>query len=687
MPRRRHPPKLDTILYGVAYYNEYTPAPIAEGRLEKDIALMKAAGITVVRMGESSWAKWEPADGRFEFAWMDHIVDAMGKAGIKVILGTPTYSIPVWMYARHPGMLARPLGGGETGYGMRQNMNLDDPDYRRYAERIVVALAAHYRDNPNVIGWQIDNETSTFGSANASVHAEFVEWLKAKYGTVDRLNQKWLLSYWGQTVDSWDHMPTRDKANSTSYKLDWWRFQQWRAARFVGWQATLIRRHARANQFLTQNHAGIGGADVNPVQMDALLNVVGDDIYFDWQDKYDGWSNTFQGDLARSVKHRNFFVMETNARSIGWDAQHQLPPYDGQMYQDVFTDISNGANLVSYWHWATLHGGQETYWNGVLGHDLEPNRAYAEVSRVGNDLRRIGPRRVDLKRDNKVAILYSIDSAAALSSMPYRKPVDSMWGPRDINYARPVEQLHAALYKANVGTDIVFSDAADFSGYKLLIVPALYVADDALLHKITDFVRQGGHVVMTFRSGYANENSLVRWEKAPGPLGDAAGISYQEVSTLLQPLALKGDPFGACDDNKVESIAEFLQTTTAKPIAWYDHPFFGKWPAVTLNEYGRGTVLYEGTQVSDSVQQEIVLEELKRADLYGPDQQLPASVRVKHATSRDGKPLHFFFNYSSQAIDLDYPFDRAQDLLTRTHLERHRSFRLQPWGVLIAEQD
>lgn len=180
-------PKLDTILYGAAYHNEYIPEAAAPGRLEKDVALMKAAGITVVRLGESTWSKWEPADGQFDFAWMDRIVDAMGKAGIRVIMGTPTYSIPVWMYAKHPDMLARPLGGAAVGYGMRQNMNIDDPNYRRYAQRIVVALAKHYRDNPMVIGWQLDNETSAYGSSNATVHADFIEWLKTKYRTVDAL--------------------------------------------------------------------------------------------------------------------------------------------------------------------------------------------------------------------------------------------------------------------------------------------------------------------------------------------------------------------------------------------------------------------------------------------------------------------------------------------------------------------
>ena len=164
---------LPTILYGAAYYNEYMPADLQPGRLEKDVALMTQAGITVVRMGESTWSLWEPEDGKFEYAWMDRIVEAMGKAGIKVIMGTPTYSIPTWMAKVHPEILARPLGDGYVGYGMRQNMNIDDPNYRFYAERLITHLITHYRDNPAVIGWQIDNETSSYGASNPDVFEHF----------------------------------------------------------------------------------------------------------------------------------------------------------------------------------------------------------------------------------------------------------------------------------------------------------------------------------------------------------------------------------------------------------------------------------------------------------------------------------------------------------------------------------
>ncbi|MEO7495981.1 MAG: beta-galactosidase [Massilia sp.] len=680
-------PKLDTILYGASYYNEYVPAPIRKERLKKDVALMKAAGINVVRMGESSWGKWEPKDGQFEFAWMDEIVAEMGAAGIKVIMGTPTYSIPVWMYAKHPDILARPLGGAAAGYGMRQNMNIDNPEYRRYAKRIIAALAGHYKNNPHVVGWQLDNETSAYGSSNPTVHREFVAWLKATYHTTAALNEAWLLNYWGQQVDKWENFPTRDFANSTGYKLAWARFQQWRASRFLAWQAALVRQFGRADQFLMQNNASFSRGEVNAYDMSKVLDVASNDIYFNWQDEYDGRHQTLQGNLARSAKQRNYFVAETTGQAQGWDATRQMPPYDGQMYQDVFANIGNGANLHMYWHWSSLNAGQEIYWKGVLGHDFEPNRAYAEVARVGHDLQKVGPLLVDLKKDNQVAVLYSTDSNNALGFMPFdkwNKPLLPSF--HTDGYRRIFERLNAALYRANVETDIVFADAPNFSRYKLLIVPALYIADDALLQKIADFVKDGGHVIMTFKSGEANENFAVRWQTAPGPLRAAAGFKFQETSTLVKPLRLKGDPYGVGEKNEVDTIAEFIQLEGAQALAWYDHPFFGKYPAITRNAYGKGSLLYQGTEIGDDLQLAVLKDELKKLGMTGPDQQLPDRVTIKHATSKAGKKLHFYYNYSASPVTVAYSYQLGTELITDAGVNPDQKLDLKPWGVLIVQE-
>ena len=684
-------PEFSTILYGAAYYHEYMPYE----RLDKDVAMMKAAGLTVVRMGESTWSLWEPKDGRFEYGWMDRVVAAMDKAGIKVILGTPTYSIPAWMAHKHPEILARRMNDSALGgpgiqntYGMRQNMDTDSKAYRFYAERLIRHIVAHYKNNPTVIGWQIDNETSSYGATNDDVFAGFKQHLQKKFGTPEALSKAWFLNYWGQNIHSWDDLPTRAGAQSTGYKLEWSRWSQQRVTNFLHWQAALVRACASPQQFVTHDFAGSLHADVNEGVVSQALDVAAVNIY-NWapRDQYSGAMQTLDADFTRSLKQENFLVTETNAQSMDWASSFQYPPYDGQFREDVYTHISNGANMVEYWHWASIPANQETYWKGVLSHDLEPNRAYAEVSRTAHELQKIGPRLVNLKIHNDVAILWSRDSLNALNDMPFAK--SRAVGPFEIkaDYASLVRQLHRALYGMNVGTDFVFPDTKDFSSYKLLIVPSLYVADDALLQRISDYIKKGGHVLMTFKSGFTNENTAVRWEMAPGPLREALGFHYQEFANLAQPLSLKGDPYGAGADNKVQYWAEFLQLDTAKALATYDHPFFGRWPAITLNQYGAGNVLYEGTYLSDKLQTEVLRAYLKDLGMIGTDPQLPASVHARTGTNGLHHTLHYYFNYSGDEVSFTYPHQAGTDLLTSQRVGGGQKLTLTPWNLAILEED
>jgi beta-galactosidase len=685
-----------TVLYGVAYYNEYMPGDDADhaARLEKDVALMKAAGLNVVRMGESTWSLWEPEDGRFEYAWMDRVVDAMGNAGIKVILGTPTYSIPAWMAHQHPDILADRIPGGMFGgkaapsvYGLRQNMDTDSPAYRFYAERLIRHIVAHYKDNPTVIGWQLDNETSSYDAANPDVFIGFQHYLEKKFVTPEALSKAWFLNYWGENLHTWEDLPRRDGTISTGYKLEWTRWSQMRVTDFLHWQAALVRECAGPSQFITTDYGGMMRRDVNEEAVAGALDIVADNIYHGTQDHYDGSFQALQTDFTRSLKHGNFLVTETNAQTIGWSSQGQFPPYDGQLREDVYTYLAGGANMVEYWHWASIAANQETYWKGILSHDLEPNRAYAEMSRTAQELKKIGPSLVGLQLRNQVAILWSRDSANAISFMPYGGGVPARsWTGEPDGYASVVQQMHHALYDLNIGADFVFPETPDFSQYKLLIVPALYISDDALLQRVSDYVKNGGHVVMTFKSGFANENSAVRWVRAPGPLREAAGFSYQEFSNLEHPLALKDDPFHAEAENKVSYWAEFLMPEHAKALAYYDHPFFGKWPAITENEFGAGTLLYEGTYLSDQLQTTVLKQELGKIGLTGPDQQLPASVHVQHGVNRLGKRLHYYFNYSGVEVRLNYAYPSGTNLLDGKPLAHGMDLTLAPWDLAIVEE-
>jgi beta-galactosidase len=676
------PLKFTNPLYGVAYYHEYMPTD----RLAEDVRMMKDAGISVVRLGESTWSLFEPQEGEFEFDWMDRILDALHKAGIKVILGTPTYSMPAWLWHKHPEVLVKYERGQQAYYGIRQNMDITNPTFLFYAERIIRKMMAQYAKHPAIIGYQVDNETTSYGVNNYDFQISFVDYLKKKFGTTEALNQLWGLNYWGMTMNDWDEFPPRDGITNTGYKLEWERFKRKTVADYLSWQASIVNEYKRKDQFIT--HCFMPSVqDIDQLASSRFMDIMSVNIYHGSQDKLTGDEIAFAGDFFRSVKRTNYLVTETNAQTIGWDSRSQYPPYDGQLRMNVYAHLGSGANMVEYWHWHSIHYGQETYWKGVLSHDLQPNRAYIEVSKTAHELQKFGKKLVNLKIKNKVAILFSHDSNAGLNIMPFKNAKADMWGSASNVYRNElVGQFHRVLYRNNIGVDFVFPDDPHLSDYSLVIIPSLYIASDKLLQQISEYVKNGGQVVMQFKSGFCDENSMVRPVMAPGPLRAACGFYYQEFTNFGE-LSLKDNPFGVADaENKVYDWAEYLIPETAKPVAFYDHPQFRKYPAITINTYGKGTLLYEATSVSDAIQEKILLQALDRAGLTTPDQQLHWPLITKSGTNDSGKKIHYYYNYSSQEATFDYPHKAGMELTTNKSVETGQKLDIKPWDVLIIEE-
>jgi beta-galactosidase len=650
---------------------------------------MQKAGITVVRVGESTWSSWEPRDGDFQFAWMQRVLDRLQQAGIKAILGTPTYSIPTWLYKEHPEILvthngtAPPLSDPYSPtyppsltpgyYGPRQNYDFLNPYFRQAAERVIREILKHFKDHPAVIGYQIDNETGPTDIPTQYMNAAFLDRLKRKYKTLETVNKIWGLVYWGQLVDKWEDLPPRDGILNPGYKLEWEDFQHDVVTDYLAWQAKIVNEYKRSDQFVTTDFSGGVHTNLDQWAIARNLDIVAENPYFETQDRLNAETIWFSGDLGRSLKHNNYLVTETNAQTIGWDSRSQYPQYPGQLRLVVYTHLAAGANMVEYWHWHSLHYGQETYWKGVLSHDLEPNRAYAEVSRVATELKKIGPQLVDLKKENSVAILFSADSANAISYMPFSDRA---------SYMSVLRQMYRALYRLNVEPDFVAADEANLSRYRVLLVPPLYSASDVVLNRISQYVKSGGYVVMAFKSGFSDEHSTVRDVMAPGPLREAAGFHYQEFTNLAEPVRLTPDRYGIADQNKASMWEEFLVPDTAEVIETFDHPYW-KFPAITRNQYGSGTLTYEGTVLTDTLQREIIRDALRRAGIVSADQNLPEQVKVRHGRNAQGKLLHYYLNFSGTEQHVTYPYGNGTDLLTSKDVQLGSALRLKPWDLAI----
>jgi len=534
----------------------------------------------------------------------------------------------------------------------------------------------HYAKHPAIIGYQVDNETHDYGTANYDYFRGFVDYMKKKFKTTDTINKLWGLNYWGMTLNGWDEFPTRTSATNPSYKLEWDRYTVKTVADFITWQAGIVAEYKRPDQFITHDFMP-WISSVDQLAACQKLDMPSLNVYHGSQNDVTGEDVMWADDFYRSVKKTNHLITETNAQTIGWDSKGQYPPFDGQGRLFVYSHFAGGANMVEYWHWHSIHYGQETYWKGVLSHDLEPNRFYGEVSQTAHELKKIGSKLVNLKIKNKTAILYSRDSEFGLGYMPFK----------DGNaYMEVLRQMHRAAFRQNIGVDFIMAENADFTGYSLLLVPPLYVASDALLNKISDFVKNGGHVIMSVKSGFCDENSVVRHVKAPGPLKEAAGFYYQEFSNI-HPIPLRGDPFKVGNNkNSARDWAEFLIPETAKPLAIYDDIFFSKYPAITENKFGKGSFIYEGCLLTDEVQSKIVSNKALEIGLIDKDTELSYPLVMKYGTNDQGKTIRYFLNYSNTEQSFVLGYSNGTDLLTNKQLKKGDNVTLKPWDILILEE-
>ncbi|MGH1557946.1 beta-galactosidase [Caulobacter segnis] len=312
--------------------------------------MMQAAGITVVRIAESTWGTLEPQPGVFDFGHVDRTLAAMQRHGVKVIVGTPTYAVPTWLARQHPNVLVvTPRGRAE--YGRRKNMDITDPDYRRAAERVIVALVDHVKDHPAVIGYQIDNETKAYDTSGPNVQAAFVEAMKRRWPDLDALNKAYGLDYWSNRISRWEDFPSVNGSINASLSNAFAEFQRGLVTDFLAWQAGLVRAHALPGQFITRNfdlawrgHSFGIQPEVDHWKAAQALDVAGIDIYHPSQDKLTGAEIAFGGDLARSMRDgQDYLVLETQAQGFP-----EWTPYPGQLRLQAFSHLASGANMVEY---------------------------------------------------------------------------------------------------------------------------------------------------------------------------------------------------------------------------------------------------------------------------------------------------------------------------------------------------
>src|ERR1017187_10502185 len=475
-------PQTPAILLGTAWYPEQWP----ESRWDADLALMQKAGIHMVRVGEFAWSRMEPSEGQYNLDWLDHAITAAAKHGIVTVIGTPSAAPPAWLTQKDPETLRTMEDGRKDQHGNRQQFNFANPKYRELSRAMAEQLAKRFGHNPNVVGWQIDNEYANV-SFDPETRAQFQQWLKAHYATLDNLNSRWTTSYWSETYFDWNQVPIQVNYGNPGLLLNWMRFvsDTWRS--YQKNQLEVIRANADTRQFITTNMMGwFNGYDHYTVAQD--LDLAAWDDYVG-QGHLDPVKNGAAHDLTRGFKGKNFWVMETQPGGVNWASINNWLD-KGEVRAMSWHDIGHGADAVSYWQWRSALNGQEQYHGTIVGPDGTPDPLYEEVAQIGREFEKASPALARTSVKSEIAILHSYDSRWAIEWQKHNKnydPVDEI-----LSFYGPLRAIAQSV-------DVV-PPTASLSQYKLVVAPGLNVVSDAIAQNLMQYVKNGGHLVLGQRS-------------------------------------------------------------------------------------------------------------------------------------------------------------------------------------------
>lgn len=670
---------MDKILYGVAYYDEYMPYD----RLDKDVEMMKAAGINVVRIAESTWSTCEPQEGVFDFSHVERVLNAMEEAGISVIIGTPMYAVPTWMVKSYPDVLATTKQGRGL-YGPRQIMDITHPVYRYYGERVIRKLMEVSAHRKCVIGFQLDNETKYYGTAGNNVHQQFIKYLRGKFeDDLKALNDAFGLDYWSNRINAWEDFPDVRNTINGSLGAEFEKFQRGLVDEFLTWQYQIVKEYVREDQFITHNFDyewrgysfGVQPA-VDHKKASGAVTIAGCDIYHPTQEDLTGKEIAFCGANNYSLKKDNYLVLETEAQGFpAW------MPYDGQLRLQAYSHLASGANMVEYWHWHSIHNAVETYWKGLLSHDFKENETYGAAKIIGREFAEIGAHLVNLKKKNRAAVLVSNEALTALNWFPI---TGVQYGGEKREYNDVVRFVCDRLYELNVEYDIVWPDEKDLKKYDLLVVPALYAAPHELLERINRYVEQGGHLFTTFKTAFTDENIKVYSDCAPHEISKCLGISYSHF-TVPNKTKLATDYY-TDKDKHLELFMELVNPEGAEVLASYDHPSWKKYAAITRNHYGKGTATYLGCWPGEEMMREIMADVVKNAGLWTKRQEIRFPVIIKTGTNDFRKEIMYYLNYSAEEQTVIYKGEQGVELLTKKTVSDGQKLQIGAWNLKIIER-
>jgi beta-galactosidase len=621
-------PNAPALLLGTAWYPEQWP----ESRWETDLQLMEAAGIHFVRITEFAWSRMEPVEGQYDFEWLDRAIAAAAKHHIVVVLGTPTATPPAWLTQKYPDTLQIDVNGKRLTHGNRAHASPTSPRYLEFCRVIAAKMGERYGKNPNVVGWQIDNE---YGYASISYDdvtlRDFQDWIAAKYKTIDNLNARWTTAYWSETYDNWREIPIPIGVHNPGLRLDWKRFVTHVWVNYQQTQIDALRKYIEPRQFITGNLMGFWSG-VDNYDITKPLTIAAWDDYVG-SGHVDVAMNGMTHDLTRGFLDRNYWVMETQPGAVNW---HSINNFlnKGEARAMAWQAVGHGADGIGYWQWRSALNGQEQYHGSLLGADGTPLPFYDEVKQLGADFAKTEAAFRDTQPVSDVAVLQSYDS---------RWAIDFQQHTERYNQIAILKSYYAALHKLAQSVDVV-NPYDNLYHYKLVVAPSLNVLPEDLAAHLREYVMGGGHLVLGPRSGMKDQYDALLPQRQPGYLADVLGGRVEQYYALDTDVTVNGD-WG----DSVDSVwAEQLKATSpeTKPLAtfgesngWLDHQ-----PAVLTRNVGKGSITYIGAVLDDktmAVAAEWMVKQSGVVPVFGA---VPDGVEVCRR-QRDGKNVFVLVNF------------------------------------------
>ena len=660
--------KVPHMIYG----GDYNPEQWPEDVWDEDVRLMREAGVNLVSLGIFSWAKLEPHPGEYDFGWLDRIISLLHEKGVMVNLATATASPPPWLAKLHPESLPVTQNGVVLHPGARQQYCPSSTAYKERASELVRRVADRYKDHPALAMWHVNNE---YGCHVAECYCDasaehFRDWLRARYGDLDALNEAWGTSFWSQRYGEWGEvLPPRSAptfANPTQ-QLDFRRFSSDALLELYEMEKEILRE-ATPDIPITTNFMGFF-KPVDYWKWAPREDLVSDDSYPDPSDPEAHIRAAMSRDLMRSLGDGAAWVlMEQTTVRVNW-RKRNVPKRPNEMRLWSYGAVARGAEGIMFFQWRQSRAGAEKYHSAMVPHvPTEDSRSWREVSRLGAELGKLDEL-LGARGEAETAILLDWESWWALE-------IDS----KPSAAVRMLEGLYSfykPLYGANVPVDFAHP-GSDLSSYKLVIAPHLYLVTDDSAENVRQFVAAGGTLLMSFFSGIVDARDHIRLGGYPAPFRELLGLQIEDFVPMATGESNRLDTTGGetCD-----LWADLIHLQGAESLASYTGGFYAGTPAITRNVYGEGTAYYLGTRPEHRYTNSLLQGACEGAGVRPTAEVQPGIDAVRRKT--EVASFLFLLNHNEEAVEVRLP-NPGRDLLTGK--EHDSRLLLDPLGVAVLKE-